>query len=309
LKEQAAAGKPMNYKAMHKGHPGVLCAIKAVFGGYAEALKAAGFDLSTFRRRGAMMSVYPTGESIVDAIRQRRLSGKKLNAASVAHETDGDVALHSRAVRVFGSWGKALVEAGVDPKEVSEGKYRTPDSVLEGIHKRVRAGIQPEAKFVLKGEHADSSLYGGALRHFGGWIKALKAAGINYRPLRRRAAYQTRDELLSAIRERHANGLPLEGVSVRSGEHVDWSLYGAAERLFGNWAEAVHVALPDAPLLRRWREKAGAPKATPVPPAQPREQPGIPPAVKPKPPHPANSKPGDAPTTMEDLIRNMGLGD
>lgn len=384
LKERAGAGKEMNYKAMQTDHPGVLCAIRAVFGDYASALKAGGFDLSTVRRRGRASGAYPTKETVLDAIRGRHAIGKKLNAAAVLRDPDGDAALHSRATRIFGSWGKALLGAGLDPQEVSVWKHRSPDAVLEAIRRRAQAGIPYGTKFLLKGEHADSGLYGGALRFFGGWVKALQAAGITYRPPRRRAAYQTRNDVLASIRKRHADGLPLVGGSMREGEHADWSLYGAGERLFGNWADAVHAALPGLPLLRRRRRKGSvepnavpvaltdAPKESgipaeakplplqapkqfgvppvaepsqPLPPLLPRrwreelvepkvvqahkkihapkhlripplakppppqvvKQPGIPLAVKPPPP-PGN-KPGDAPTTMEDLIRNMGLGD
>lgn len=280
IKERSEAGKPINYKSMQTDHPGVLCAIRDVFGDYSSALKAAGFDLSAVKRRGGMVSVYPTGESILEEIRRRHAAGKKLNAASLAREEDGDVALHSRAMRVFGSWGKALAAAGVDPDEVSSWKYRTPDSVLKAIRTRIEAGIHPAAKFVLKGEHADTGLYGGSIRHFGGWMKALQAVGVQYRPTRRKAAYQTAEEVLVAIRKRHSDGLPLAGATLRTGEHVDWALYGSGERLFGNWADAVHAALPELPLLpRRRRDQPEDPEPAAVPAQEVR--PAVPPPAVP----------------------------
>lgn len=328
LKERSSEGKPLNYKAMQSDHPGVLCAIREVFGNYKEALKAAGFDLQTVCRRGAMVSAYPTKESIVAAIRKRHMAGQRLSASAVADEKDGDLPLHSRAVRLFGSWRGALVEAGVNPDEVSEWKYKLPGPVLEAIRERVQAGIPHGAKYVLEGEHADTTLYAASVRHFGGWVKALEAIGIAYRPPRRKAAYPTRDAVLAAIRKRHADGLPVAGVSVRLGDSSDWALYGAAEKLFGNWADAVHVALPLLPPLPRRKSrkavgeepspeavnlKEDAQSAKRIPedrqgatPAQ--KEPGIPSAVK-RPPPPPPQQAGNSPTTMEDLIRSMGLGD
>jgi ribosomal protein L37E len=309
LKERAGEGKPLTYKSMQGDHPGVLCAIRKVFGGYSEALKAAGFDASLLCRRGRIASAYPTRESIIDAIRRRQTEGKKLNASSVARSPDGAAALHSRAVRVFGSWRKALSEAGVDPDAVSAWKYRLPEAVLAAIRSRVAADIPHGAKHVLKGGHADTSLYAASVRHFGGWVNALKAVGISYRPPRRKAMYATRDSVMEAIRKRHGSGLSLTGVGVRTGEGADWSLYGAADRLFGSWAEAVRAAVPGFPVQVRRRNvaadaaEADQPKAA-VPGAA-RE----PPIPKAKPPPPPEVKPGDSPSSLEDLIRNMGLGD
>jgi ribosomal protein L37E len=327
LKARASEGKPLSYKSMQSDHPGVLCAIRKVFGGYREALKAGGFDASVLCKRGRSVSAYPTRESIVDAIRRRQSEGKKLNASSVAQSPDGDSALHSRAVRMFGSWRKALSEAGIDPDAVSAWKYRAPDAVLGAIRGRIAAGVPHGAKHVLKGENADTSLYAASVRHFGGWVNALKAIGISYRPPRRKALYATRDAVLDAIRKRHGAGQALTGVGVRTGEGADWSLYGAADRLFGSWADAVHAAAPDVRVRVRRRsavptaaetaspKAAGAPAAprgAPVPGAA--KEPSIPSAKEPPipaaktAPSPA-TKPGESPATLEDLIRNMGLGD
>jgi hypothetical protein len=114
---------------------------------------------------------------------------------------------------------------------------------------------------------------------------------------------------MEAIRKRHGSGLSLTGVGVRTGEGADWSLYGAADRLFGSWAEAVRAAVPGFPVQVRRRNvaadaaEADQPKAA-VPGAA-RE----PPIPKAKPPPPPEVKPGDSPSSLEDLIRNMGLGD
>lgn len=317
LKARVAEGKELNYKTMQADCPGVLAAIRTVFGGYAEAIKAAGFDPASVCRRGRMVSAYPTRESIVEAIRRRRTEGKKLNAAAVADAAEGEPALHSRAIRLFGSWRNALAEAGVDPDEVCAWKYRTPESVLDAMRNRVNSGIPVGAKFVLKGENADTSLYTASVRHFGGWVNALKAIGVAYKPPRRTAVYATRDAIVAAIRKRHESALPLTGSGVRTGGNADWSLYGAAERIFGSWGDAVRAAVPGVAIVRRGRGVADQPAAAgqiagvagegaAMEARKATKEPSIAPVVKPPPP---DVKPGDSPTTMEDLIRNMGLGD
>lgn len=77
-------------------------------------------------------------------------------------------------------------------------------------------------------------LYGAAIRLFGGWKAAVRAAGIDYDKIlsRKEHGFWTKERVIEAIQQ-----LPEKHSSVV--RRKDLSLYSAAIRLFGSWDGAL----------------------------------------------------------------------
>ncbi len=103
----------------------------------------------------------------------------------------GDNQLYIKGKRFFGSWGKALEAAGVDPEKIRRGlpprpRYPSPESLSKEIQRRQREHLPLYSQGVAKGPHADVALLRHACRAFGSWDRALDAAGLDATKIRRR---------------------------------------------------------------------------------------------------------------------------
>ena len=81
------------------------------FGSWPEALTAAGLDAA---KESGIKRKYPTPASVLAAIRKRKRHGLPLTTQRVRVGQYRDYVLLKWAKEYFGSWNKALVEAGVD---------------------------------------------------------------------------------------------------------------------------------------------------------------------------------------------------
>jgi hypothetical protein len=89
-----------------------------------------------------------------------------------------------------------------------------------------------------------AALIAAAQRHAGTWTKALRLAGLEERPTRRR---WTRRRVIAEIQALHRSGASLMATAIENNLSI------AANRLFGGWRNARAIALPDfeAP-YERW---------------------------------------------------------
>lgn len=197
---------------------------KRKFGSWRQAVQAAGFEFKTTR-------VW-TAWDILQAIQDRRKQG-----LSLVGIWKSDPPFFSAAKRHFGNWSKALAAAGMSIKTV---RRWTKSSVVAAIRQRHEQG-QP----LSRTWHDDQSLFSAAVRHFGNWHNALRAAGLDAEAL----PYQkwTRERVLDAMRARRREG----HANIRA---VDPALAGAASRLFGSWDRALEEA-ELAPPPRRWTKR------------------------------------------------------
>jgi hypothetical protein len=189
------------------------------------------------------------------------------------------------ARRLFGSWTKAVVAAGVDPTKFQRVVPWTRELVLEAILKRALRNDP------LTLRHTQPrSLVEAGRRFFGCWSAALAAAGLDPKscgsspdtlsPIARQApARQTRRQpwtkelVVTAIARRLAERQPMNSQSIY---HQDRSLLSAAVRRFGNWSNALRAAGLDPRDYRRHgepvRRQATVPDAgDPVQQSQPSE--------------------------------------
>jgi hypothetical protein len=141
----------------------------------------------------------------------------------------GDQALAKVAVKRFGSWAEAVEAAGlIDRIPVQKPSYRwTKEEVLRGIQKW-NSG-RKASEDVEKQKHV---LILGAIRHFGGWRKAVEAAGLQ---CSRRQ--WSRKVITQEIRQRLHSG-----ESLNSSAPDNINLVAASIRHFGSWTAALKAA-------------------------------------------------------------------
>ena len=130
------------------------------------------------------------------------------------------------------------------------GKPALPNKhdVIRAILQRECRGLPLNHAAVMRG---DSRLQRAALRLFGRWDAALRAAGINPAGVRKTREW-SRKAVVRRIRELAGEGKALNSAAVQEFEAI---LVSAAHRYFSSWDEALHAAGLDAEM---WRKQAPA---------------------------------------------------
>jgi hypothetical protein len=165
--------------------------------------------------------------------------------------------LVTAARRHFGSWTKAMLAAGVDPKKLQRVVSWTPERVIEAILTRALRNETLVARLI-----EPRSLVAVGQRFFGGWAAAVTAAGLDpastamptrrdngsgmktVRTLRAKSIHThpqrwTKERVLAAIFARLQEKKPINAAALK---REDYCLYQAMRRLLKNWHEAMRAA-------------------------------------------------------------------
>lgn len=197
------------------------------FGGWANAMRAAGFEPIPRERWSK--------NRVLERLRvwAERYGGSNLREV--------DPNLSAAASRLFGSYHAALQAAGLEPPT----RYWTQARVVAAIQDRYIA----RSPLNIEGL-GDLRLALAAKRRFGSWQAAVEAAGLAdkisiKKPLRR----WTPQEVLTEIRDWHQSGQPVTTISKRN-----QPLYNAAKTHFGSWGAALSAA-GFQPSRRSWSKQ------------------------------------------------------
>ncbi|HVR87204.1 MAG TPA: hypothetical protein VMU54_22955 [Planctomycetota bacterium] len=165
IQEQRKQGKDLRPGFVKEEHAGVFNAAAREYGGWYPAIRAAGIlDFQEVKLR-----TWDRG-SIVQAIRERESESKR----DVRRE---DAGLVSAAVYHFGSWGAARKAAGFTRRPGGRKRLWTRERILEAISSRAKHAPLVTRTFADLGGMSTA-----ATDLFGSWMKAVKAAGFEYRP-------------------------------------------------------------------------------------------------------------------------------
>lgn len=107
---------------------------------------------------------------ILRRILERQRAGLSLGAVAVRRDS---VNLLSAARRYFGSWPAALIAAGIESSKGTPSSRYTQESVIARLREQAAAGLPLSTKHPLLRTYAKP-----AIRLFGSWMAALKAAGV-----------------------------------------------------------------------------------------------------------------------------------
>lgn len=170
------------------------------------------------------------GKEILQFIDDRLNANEPLNTTYIKSEYPS---IFYRAKKVFGSWRKAIEEAGISYIRISKRVKWTKSDVIEKLQSL------PEEDLISKNlRKKHSKLYSACLNLFGSRKNALVAAGINYEDTLMNVPW-TKDRVISAIQMYHLNDIPLNFKFI-SMHHT--GLRKKAEKFFGSWGGAVDAA-------------------------------------------------------------------
>ncbi|MGA2497582.1 MAG: hypothetical protein ABSH20_07560 [Tepidisphaeraceae bacterium] len=218
----------MSYNRLARRNQALVSAAAYHFGSFRQAVEESGFDYADVTRRPRW-----SAKRIVELIGKARRAGQELNwgAVSKRHDELGHAAFASLQKRLFGSWNKALAAAGVDVGKVALYRRWTKDALTAAIGTLHRAGRPMSSGDLQK---SDPGIHAAALRLFGSYDAALKAARVEPAAVRRRRRW-TRDSILTELRSLARKRPDFSGKLIRASYSA---LYGAAIRRFGSFKAA-----------------------------------------------------------------------
>jgi hypothetical protein len=173
--------------------------------------------------------------SITNEIAEMHRLGENLSYVDVARRR---VALLRAATRYFGSWKAAVEDAGVAYDDVRKYHSWTRECIVERIRDLQARGVDLSWRHVSSVVDPRLAAAATKRKHFGSWRKALEAAGISYKEVRRYRQW-TDEAIIEGIRARYTAGLELNAKSV---EDSDIALITAARRRFETWHKALEAA-------------------------------------------------------------------
>jgi hypothetical protein len=202
------------------------------FKSYRRAVEQAGIDYATVLRRPRW-----TRGKIIALIKSARRRGEELHWSAVTRRRDelGKAAFAALQPRLFGNWHRALHAAGLDADEVSRYRHWDRNSIVFELKSRYRDD-EPLSSGALQAD--DPGLHAAAIRHFGAYDAALRAANFDPRKIRRRRRWN-KTQVIQSIKAAARSGKSLSDSSVR---RESPALYGASIRLFGTFTAARKAA-------------------------------------------------------------------
>jgi hypothetical protein len=232
LRRLSRTGARLSYVAMTQSHQSLVSAAAYHFGSYRQAVEAAGLDYAALRARPRWNK-----QNVIALLKQARRGGEDLHWSAVSKRRDalGRAAFAAVQPRLFGSWVRALSAAGIDVDDVSPYRKWDKNSIAFELKSRAADGNGCSSGAV---QVEDPGLHAAALRYFGTYDAALRAARIDPDKVRLRRRW-TKVDVVKSIKQRKSRKLPLSDTVVRKDAP---GLYGAAVRLFGTYTAARHAA-------------------------------------------------------------------
>lgn len=179
IKRARRAGEDLHWSAViSRGDELTRAAFAAIqkrlFGGWVRALHAAGLDADD-------VAVYRAWSRnlVIFELRSRSRDGLKLSSGTLQKEDPG---LHAAAVRYFRSHDRALRAAGLDPTAHRVRRRWTRQQVVSDLRQANNDGHHISDTRIRR-DH--SALYGAAVRLFGSFTAARKAAKIQIKGRKR----------------------------------------------------------------------------------------------------------------------------
>jgi len=231
LRKLHREGVDLSYSQLTRSHQALLSAAAYHFGSYRGAIEKAGIDYAEVKQRPRW-----TKPRIIRMLKEARRKGIELHWSSVTRRGDelARAAFAAIQPRLFGKWDRALHAAGLDADDVAMYRAWDKNSVIFQLKARAQNGEPLNSGGLQKD---DPGLHAAAIRYFGTYPAALRAAKFNPNHLRERRTWN-KESVVQSLKSAGKRGALSDGELRRT----DPGLYGAAIRLFGNFAAAVRAA-------------------------------------------------------------------
>ncbi|MCC6425077.1 MAG: hypothetical protein IT447_16510 [Phycisphaerales bacterium] len=185
---------------------------------------------------------------LLKAIRQLHRQGYDLsyNALARTHQ-----AIISASAYYFGSYRKAVVQAGFDYDQIRKKPKWSEQKIVAVIRKLRRDGEDLNWRSViLRRDEVGRAASAAVKPHlFGSWNEAVEAAGLNPRRVSRYRRW-TAEEVVTVLRQRNERKLPINALAI---QRELPGLYTAAVRHYGAYDFAIREADIDPATIRQRR--------------------------------------------------------
>lgn len=226
--------QPLNSNHIQTKESGLYGAANNYFGGWPQAIAAAGLDYSKFRK---VTMRYWSKKAIVAEILRRSGADLSIRGGDVTNEDHG---LYQAAVRHFGKkgWAKARMLAGFAAVDPMPWVIWSKKTVVEEI-------LRLHENEVALNTGALGKTYGyirsAGAKYFGSWGKAVTAAGLDYLKICKvkPEGWWTKPRIIQAIQSLEKQGIRLSSKTIQK-SHGD--VFGSAIFMFDSWSQAVEAA-------------------------------------------------------------------
>ena len=167
IRSMAKRGEPLNSDAVARKNSSIVQSARKVYGSWEAAIRSCGLDYEKIR----LLRPW-SPERVRARILDRRAKGQPINAAAVQRE---ESLLYMMAVKLCGSWPKALEASNIPPESVYVLQAWTHERVRAKIRDRARHGKSLRRADVLR---EDSPLVHAAIHRFKKWNRAIDACGL-----------------------------------------------------------------------------------------------------------------------------------
>ena len=133
-----------------------------------DAIKAAGLDYDKIRRKS-----FWSKKKIVERILELKKAGEPLHVSAAEMKYGG---LVGAATVYFGSWRKAIKAAGLDYAKIKRQKEWSKEEIVSEIKRMKREGLPLSTTIPVREKYR--TLHAAAIRYFGSWAAAMKAAKL-----------------------------------------------------------------------------------------------------------------------------------
>ncbi len=168
IRDLSSGGKQLNSGYIARNYPALAYAGRRYCGSWEDAVKAAGFDYESIRRKS-----FWNRQKIVKQIRELKTRGEPLNVSAAEVKHGG---LVGAAAVYFGSWRQAIEAAGFNYLKIKRQKEWSKQEIVSEIRRMRREGVELRTTIPVRRRYR--TLHAAAIRYFGSWAAAMKAAKL-----------------------------------------------------------------------------------------------------------------------------------
>ncbi|MFA0743103.1 MAG: hypothetical protein DFNUSKGM_003236, partial [Candidatus Fervidibacter sacchari] len=191
IKRLHQSGEDLRPSAVARSCQTLLMAARKFFGGWREAVIAAGIDYDAYIKEFKESRVERDKQSIIEEIRRLYREGRidELSGAWRYH-----LSLFRKARHRFGSWRKAIEAAGLNYDEVVQRQKWTPEKIIAEI-RRLYAEGKDLSITAMQRSYPNLVAIAQSPRYFGSWRAAIEAAGLDYELIKRQRGRRRKEPI------------------------------------------------------------------------------------------------------------------
>ena len=223
-------GEDLSWKESEKKHRFLLYAGIEYFGTWEKALSTIGLDYSKIKKPHEWSK-----EKIIKEI--KALNEKGIDLSWRAMRRQGYGPLHTMSSFYFGSWRKAVTEAGLDYNKICKRERWSKKKIIAKIKNLHQQGVDLSYNSLRRAGYGKLASMG--IHYFPNWGKAIEASGLDYNKIKKHEEWSP-EKIINMIKDLHRRGVELSYKSLIRAGYI--KLVGMAQHYFDNWGKAIEAA-------------------------------------------------------------------